>query len=210
MKNHLLRILPALACVLLIGGPGSGPLPAQTHPEPSIIVEAWEFEIEFGAPRVTPVRTIDGNLQYYWYLPYTVTNNTGEDRLFVPRFDVLTNEGDLISAGRKVDPGVFDAVKLEQQNDLLESPVHVIGRLLQGEDNARDSVTIWPAPAKDVDRMWVFISGLSGETTTIAHPTTGEKIILRKTLMLEIETPGTLPALSKKPVQIISKKWIMR
>ena len=209
MKISVIRCVCMAAVLALVSLVGHSVL-AQSYPEPKVITEAWEFEIEFGTPCVTPVRTIDGQIKYYWYLPYTVTNNTGEDRLYVPKFEILTNQGHLISAGRKVDPGVFDKIKVEQSNDLLESPVQVIGRLLQGEDNARDSVAIWAAPTKDVDRMWVFIAGLSGETATVQHPETNEKIVLRKTLMLEIQTPGTLASLSKKPVEIISKKWIMR
>ncbi len=183
---------------------------ARSYPEPNIISSAWQFEFDFKQPRVVAVTGIDGERQFYWYLPYTVTNRTGEDRTFVPRFTVLTNEGHLIEAGRKIEPAVFEAIKKEQRNDLLESPVQVIGRLLQGQDNARDSVAIWRAPDADVDRIWVFVSGLSGETATIQHPLTDEKVVLRKTLMLDFEVPGTLPALIGKPITDIDTQWVMR
>jgi hypothetical protein len=191
--------------------------PAMSHPEPKIITEAWEFDFTFKQPRVISVKDIDGMTRYYWYLPYTVTNNTGEDRLFVPHFAVLTDAGHLISAGRDVDPTIFAAVYAEQRDELLESPVKIIGRLLQGEDNARSSVAIWQAPEQDVDKMWVFIAGLSGETAIVDNPvpdddpeTDDQTVVLRKTLMIEFETPGTIDDLRNKPVVQTGKKWIMR
>ena len=52
-----------------------------------------------------------------------------------------------------------------------------VGRILQGEDNARESVVVWPASEHDVDAFEVFISGLSGETAVVMDPVTGQPML---------------------------------
>ncbi len=184
---------------------------AYSYAEPSIIPQSWQFDFDFVSPRLISVTAPgDAEPRWYWYLPYTVTNRTGEDRLWVPRFVVYTDHGDVIEAGKGVSPVVYSAIAEERENPLLESPIQVIGRLLQGEDNARDSVAIWPAPTEDVDTMSVFVSGLSGETQAVTDPASGQKVIVRKTLMLNFTTPGAQAHLATKPVRFKSRSWVMR
>lgn len=183
----------------------------EAFPEPDLVSDAWQFDFEHEAPRRIVVR-LPGEKQatIYWYLPYTVTNNTGEDRLFIPSFTVLTDAGDLITAGEKIDPLVYEAIEQQEKNPLLESPIEVIGKLLQGEDNARDSVAIWPAPASDVDRMTIFVGGISGETAVVTNPRTDEQVVLRKTLALTYDTPGDPGHLMTTPVIPAGEEWVMR
>jgi hypothetical protein len=184
---------------------------AHSAPEPQAITTAWQFDMEFDQLRMIEVKlpTTEGS-SFFWYLPYTVTNNTGEDRLFIPEFTVLGSDGSLVTAGRKINPIVFDAIKARLENPLLESPLQVLGNVLQGEDNARDSVAIWPVEFSDIDTMRVFVTGLSGETAIVADPMTDEEVILRKTLMLGFETPGDLTHVLTKPITFAQRTWVMR
>ena len=188
---------------------------AATHhvhafPEPRIVTDSWKIDFQFETPRVINVVTEPGQpAQTFWYLPYTVTNESGEDQMFIPDIRILTNEGQLLQAGRNVPPNVFDAIKAEQRNKLLESPIEVIGRILQGEDNAKDSVAIWAAPEADVDAITITIKGLSGETTVVKNPESGEEIVLRKTLMLQFATPGGTAAATRR-VTLLDTDWVMQ
>jgi len=105
---------------------------------------------------------------------------------------------------------VFDTVDKSLGNSLLESPVTVVGRILQGEDHAKDSVLLWEAPGADVKWFRVFVAGLSGETTEITDPLSGEALLLRKTLMSEYHTPGDIRHTADKPVVPREREWIMR
>ncbi len=174
-------------------------------PEPQLVPNAWQFEFDYGKPRLILVES-----QYYWYLPYTVTNRTGQDRLFIPDITVMADNGQMVAAGRKVPPAVFNAIKAEQRNPLLLSPVDVIGRLLQGEDNARDSVAVWPALPGDVDHYDVFFGGISGETAVVQNPRTDEMTVLRKSLHLTFVTPGTPAELIGQPIEQVREQWVMR
>jgi len=180
-------------------------------PEPRLVSPSWQFEFDYEKPRLILV-DLPGKVekQYYWYLPYTVTNRTGEDRLFIPAVAVMSNTGKIMTAGRKVSPAVFRAIKRHERNPLLQSPVDAIGKLLQGEDNAKDSVAIWPASEGDVDRYDLFIGGLSGETVVVKNPETDEMVVLRKSLHLRFVTPGTPAELIGQPIEKVDEEWVMR
>lgn len=147
------------------------------HPKPSIVSPSWSLDLELQTPRTIAARDFSGSLRWYWYLPYTLTNHTGEDRLYTPQVTVTDNLGQIIQVGREIPPTVYPAVKSRLRNPLLESPEQVVGKILQGEDFARDSVFIWPVSEKDVDEFTIFISGADGETQVLVSPVTGEPVM---------------------------------
>ena len=184
---------------------------ARAYPEPAIVSMSWEFGVKIGEPGFIKIKSpgdIDPKL--YFYVPYTVTNNTPKERLFVPGITMTTDAGDLIDAGRGVAPSVYDRLKRHLRNDLLENPAQVVDRLLVGNDNARDSIAVWEMPTHDIDEVRIFFGGLSGETQEVEHPITGERILLRKTLMLDYDTPGSTPNAARKKIKLREKTWVMR
>ena len=58
---------------------------------------------------------------------------------------------------------------------------------LQGEDNARESVAIWPAPKHDVNNISIFIGGLSGETHRMYKVTDGGDTPLKPGLFIAVK-----------------------
>ena len=72
------------------------------------------------------------------------------------------------------------------------------------------SNTIWPMPPHDVDRATIFFQGLSGETYEVPDPQTGETHLLRRTLMLEYQTPGSIEKQPRKPWLFRDESWIVR
>lgn len=195
--------------MMFAGWMGASALHAAAYPEPRIVTDSWELEFEFDEPRTIAVER-GGETRLYWYMTYTVRNESGEDQLFVPEAWAATDAGDLLAANRDVPPAVFRAIEEQEDNPLLENPVQVVGRLLQGEDNARDSVFIWPVPEHDVDYIRMFIGGLSGETHDVEDPETGETYVLRKTLMLEYATPGDVSHTAQKPFIFEGREWVVR
>lgn len=181
----MFRVLTA-AMMLLVG---VSVLQAQA-PEPSIISEDWKFDFDYDKPRVIRVPNEKGGFDWYWYITYEVTNNNDEDLLFLPGFTIATDKGHIIEANRGISPLAFPAIKQELKNPLLDSPAAIVGNLRQGSDYAKQGVIIWKDLGEDIDSFDVFVAGLSGETTTVKHPVTGEEIYLRRTLKLGYETPG--------------------
>jgi len=209
MRHHPSRKMWVAACVagaavlMSLGRAGA-------FPQPSIVPTSWQLEIRYDHPRALPVR-LPGEAapRIYWFLTYTVTNNTGEDQNFVPEIMLLTDSGDLIRANRNIPPRVFATIKQELRNPLLRSPTEVVGRLLQGPDNAVDGVAIWPMPEHDVNQVSIFIQGLSGETYEV-DDAAGQKHLLRRTLMLDYSTPGSVEQQPRKPWLFKGQKWVVR
>ncbi|HUW81649.1 MAG TPA: hypothetical protein VMZ31_02485 [Phycisphaerae bacterium] len=199
----------------------------------------WQFDFEFTAPRRIVVK-LPGHErpQVYWYTIYRATNNTGRDRLLFPAFEVLYQTGDSVGrveADMGTNPAVFAAIKQKHTKayPFLAEPVLAIGRLLQGSDNARTSVAIWPPIDERADRFSVYVAGLAGrtelvrnphydrsqpETTKAALPDGTEVSVtvnprfftLRKVLRIDYEFRGDPEARrSQHPVEA-GRSWVMR
>ena len=209
-----------------------------TFAQPSIVNPSWEFDLEVGRPNAIKVRDDRGVERWYWYLPYKVINNSGEDRLFVPEITVIDEKGRIVQANRRIPGEVFPAISQRLGNSLLLSPNDVVGRLLQGGDFAKESVAIWPASREDVDEMTIFFTGADGETQPLKSPSTGETLMepvvdpvtgepvldadgqpemrpmmVRRTRAYTYATPGTLGRsddLQQQPVRLIDQTTVMR
>lgn len=180
------------------------------YPEPAVVARTWQFDFSHGQPQPIAVSDIHGTPRWYWYMPFKVTNNTGTERVLVPEITIATDQGDIITAGRDVPASVYAAVRERLGNPLLEHPIRVVGRILQGEDHARETVAIWPAFPHDTDTLNIFVSGLSGETQIINHPVTQEPVPMRKTLMISYGLPGSNPHPQAQNLVPRGDTWIMR
>ena len=183
---------------------------AQAYPEPAIVSPSWSFEIEVQKPEAIAIEDVDGSIRWFWYITYKVVNPTSEDLLFIPEISVANDTGEIITAGENVPATVFPAIKQRLGNPLLQSPVEVVGKLLQGEDFAREGVAIWPVSEKDVDAFSVFIAGLNGETQNAVNPVTGESVLVRRTLMLDYKSPGNFDNPQDQPILEAGRREIMR
>ena len=179
-------------------------------PQPSVVPRAWQLDFEIDKPQPVSVRDVNDQLRWYWYVTYTVQNNTPQERLFIPEIAVATDEGDIITAGQNVPANVFAAVKKRHGNPLLLSPIQIVGRLLLGADFAKQGVAIWPAFDHPVDAVDLFFAGLSGETQAIEHPLTKEQVVMRKVLMVKFATPGDHTHAQRQAVIARGEEWVMR
>ncbi len=221
MKRIVVMIVVAAAASLLVPGDG------YTAPEPSEAKVKWELEIRLDPPRPIRIQLVGREKkQTFWYMLYTVTNRTGKDQFFVPDFDLYTDTGELIHSGRKTPTAVFSAIKSLHNNPLLKNTPDMAGKILQGEDNAKDSVAMWHDFDPKAGSFDIFIGGLSGETAKITLPypirvtkidAKGKKkvswettLLLTKTLQLTYKVPGEADSRTRTGVNQVKKKWVMR
>ena len=205
------RVLGILFAAVALGAGLGVVRSAEGYPEPKIVQDTWQMDVTYGEPKMISVGLPgEQGKRLYGYITYTVTNRTGADQLFVPEFLVVTDAGDVIEGNRGVNPAVYRAIAARERNPLMQEPASAVGRLLQGKDQARDSVVIWEIPSHDVDEVRVYFAGLSGETHIVADPAGGEDKVLRKNLMLVYDTPGDASHRSDVPYNLKSASWVVR
>ena len=201
--------------------------PAQAAPRPSEVPVSWEIEIHLETPQAIEVAVSgEGGVKRFWYLRFTVTNQTGEDRIFVPECTLYTDTGQILRAGQNVPTTVFKAVQKLYNDPLLTDLTGVTGKLLQGEDNAKTGVAIWPDFDPTAGMIDIFIGGLSGETAQVQLPTPiqvtemdakgdlrvveKDKAILSKTLQRSYGIPGEAAARLLTKAKLLREDWVMR
>lgn len=211
-------------------------------PQPLEVPAAWQLDIDVQIPR--PIQVVlpgDATPTTFWYLLYTVTNRYRDpqtqrptEQIFVPDLALYTDTGQLLRAGKKSPNVVYEAIKKRHNNPHLKDMVAITGKLLFGEDNAKDGVAIWPDFDPQAGAFDIFVGGLSGEILEVKLPKpiprprlddAGKpledkdgKILmeevstlrLTKTVHLRYEIPGEARARGRAPVKLLSKKWIMR
>ncbi|MFW5653988.1 MAG: hypothetical protein ACOC0P_08065, partial [Planctomycetota bacterium] len=75
----------------------------------------------------------------------------------------------------------------------------------------REGMLVFPAgDLVEVDKVSVFIAGLSSETQVAINPETGEELVVRKTLELQYEVPGEPMRNPSTPVRFVGQRWVMR
>jgi len=217
------------------------------QPEPSPVRVSWELSF-----KPTPPMRIQVKTQTYWYMLYTVTNNTGEDVNFHPEIVRVNEIESELPAGKveaqpqkaariTLDPAivgphskVFQTIQQRhaKTHPFLVPPVDAIGKLLQGDDNARTSVAVFHDLDPRVSKFTIYVSGLSGERITKPNPAydpqrAGNKtdktpgmtsdngdnpkfFVLRKTLALPYILPGDVKTRKSAKPKLGRMTWVMR
>jgi hypothetical protein len=180
------------------------------HPKPSVYPKSWQIDIAHGKPARTVV-SVPGQAvpQAYWYMTYTVTNNSGEERTFLPVFELLTEDGKILRSDRNVPLRVFETIKKQTGMKFLEQSTQIAGPIRLGEDQARDGVAIWSEPNLEMGSFSIFVTGLSGEFATV-HSADDKETILRKTLQLNYLIRGDEVYPGEDEVNDNPEQWIMR
>lgn len=202
------------ACTLLLAALLAGAVLTAMAPEPDPAPKRWELDVQMGPLRVATLEAPGRGERVYFYQTFRVTNNTGREIFFAPAFDLATDRGDVVRAGREVPGSVVRTLLDRLENPLLQDQYSVIGPLLQGEENAREGLVVWLAPDIASDEISVFGIGFSGESESyfVPHPETGEmaEVVLRKTLRTTYCLPGELHQRGAQPLIECGRRWIMR
>jgi hypothetical protein len=198
-------------------------------PKPSVVPVSWDLDFKAQELRSIMV-TLPGEAKpkKFWYLQYTIINNTKADQVFVPEMVIYTDTGQVLDAGNKVPTPVFTAIQKRVNNPLLMESVGITGKILQGEDNAKDGVAIWRDIDPEARAFDIFIGGLSGERVkvetptgaeapkTLGEPTTsapttqGGYVFLSKTLQYHYTLPGDPTKRDSNMPKLESTDWVMR
>ena len=115
MPTHTKALFIVLVvAAALCGGAGI----SRGYPLPSALEKSWTFEVSYSTPHPVMVPDADGIPHWYWYLPYTVVNRTGADRMFVPEVLVVNEEvhGQMIPAKAAA---LIDAIVAQEKSDAL-------------------------------------------------------------------------------------------
>jgi len=217
MKRIAALLLAGLAC---LG-------PAASAPVPSEVPLTWELDFQHQTPQPIQVRLPgDEKPTTFWYMLYTVSNGTDRDRVYMPQFVMYTDTGMLVPADRNVPGLVFHAIKERHNNPLLTDMTGMTGKLLQGSDNAKDGVAIWPDIDPKAGGFDVFVGGLSGEAVTLKLPkpvvvtemgddgkpreVSKTAITLHKTRRLRFKLPGEAEGRTYGKAVEVEKDWVMR
>ncbi len=179
-------------------------------PEPDPVPRRWQLEIEPGPLRVATVNVKDLGPRSYIYMTYRVTNSSGDDLLFAPLFELSTGDGQTLRSGRDVPQAVTNELLASAQDPFMQDQISIIDELLQGEENAKRGIIVWPLKELSPAKVTIYAAGFSGETKTVESPDGKQKFVLRKTLMLDFDTPGSLLGQKSQPIPVRSKNWIMR
>lgn len=222
----------AVASLLCLGSAlAACPALAADYPEPSPYPVSWELDFQHDRPKRIVVTIPGQGNRAFWYMPYTVTNNTDEDRMFLPVFEMVTRDGKIIRSDKGVPLRVFEEIRRHERAryPFLQPHYKVVDTLRVGEDQAKDGVAIWPEPMSEMGNFSIYVSGLSGETVTmkmvdgvpvrVKPENTALELkgvdekdvkILRKTLQLNYVVYGdeVYPGLDEVNVQ--PEKWVMR
>ena len=191
------------------------------YPEPAVVQRPgdWTLEVVFSQPQQISVKSPgDPATKRYWYIILTLTNRIGSDVPFYPACDLMTDTFQILPAGKGIRQGVFEQIKLRHQGryPFLEHVDFAGNRILEGVDNTKDIVVIWPDFEPKAKNITLFMAGFSNETVAIDHPAATDdqgnptKVYLRKTLALEyaVGADAKLRALAKLAYK--GKRWVMR
>jgi hypothetical protein len=188
-----------------------------SYPKPSPYPITWELKFKHSAPKRIVVDSGTGAPQAYWYVTYTVTNNTDQERTFLPVFEMLTENGDVIRSDRSLPYRVFTDIKAREKSQFLEHFTQIGGEIRLGEDEAKDGVAIWKEPNPEMGSFSIFLTGLSGEAARLkdaegkdVKDADGQPVILRKTLQMNYFVRGdeVYPGLDE--VNTRPEQWVMR
>lgn len=205
--NHLLR---ALAMFMALAVAAVPPTVCRAAPEPEAVPRRWQLRVQPGDLRVATIDVPGIGPRTFLYMTYKVVNSSGEDRDFSPWFELATDTGQIIRAGRDVPHAVVQELLRKIDNPFLQDDLSVQGRLLQGEENAREGLVVWPAVDMSASEYTVFAMGFSGETKTVTKPDSGGDVVLRKSLMLVHEGTGRLDPTTGRPLNRTAERWILR
>ena len=191
--------------------------------KPSRALLSWELKFSFSDPqRIT--LTLPGANQpaTYWYMLYTVENDTDHDVPFYATAELVTASLQVVKGGEQISPTVYDAIKARHKitHPFMIDPSRVSGTLLQGEDNAKTSMVVFRQFNREDNAFSIYFSGLSGEIKQQPNPSfdasqpeskkNPRTFTLRKTLEIKYDLPGdeTTRRLAK-PIRR-ERGWVMR
>ncbi|MHC4063725.1 MAG: hypothetical protein ACYSUI_04395 [Planctomycetota bacterium] len=214
------RLSAILTVLALAIAPGDDTAAA---PEPSLSPQSWELDFEFRDPtRITLTLPGDSQPTTFWYLLYSVTNNTGDEIEFYPSFHLVTDTLQVVEGGSNISPRVYEAIRArhKKEHPFMVDPPAVFGLLKQGEDNRLTSAAVFRNFDPEASHFTIYVGGLSGELARLSNPAfdplkaesdkNSRSFVLRKTLAIEYDLPGDSRTRARAVPTRVKRDWVMR
>lgn len=204
-------------------GLGMVPVAMLAAPRGRSTATDWQLDLAFHDPqRISVQLPGDREQSVYWYLLYTVTNHTGQDRGFFPSFRLVTDTLQVIEGGADINPRIEDRIvaRHKGQYPFMLPPAKAPGMLLQGEANQRTSFVVFRDFDKKASSFGVYAGGLSGVIDLRPNPafdsskpesqTNARQFLLRRTLELQFDFPGDSVTRARSVPVRQNRRWVMR
>ena len=208
---------PILAAVVLASVATFTSTAPARYPQPSVYPIAWELDFKYETPRRIVVE-IPGQAapKAFWYMTYVATNNTDQEQIFLPKFEMLTKTGQIVRSNRETSPAVFEAIARRERSKPLQPSLKLQGTILVGEDQAKYGVAVWEEVEARPGSFTIFVNGLSGETAPLTDSTgkpmmdkDNQPITLRKSRQLDYTVRGD-ELYAGDPIEKTGDTWVMR
>lgn len=210
-RMHRLVLVVSAVCVMGLHQAGAQTPPAapSSLPQPSVYPTTWELKFTYEKPQRVVVEVPGQGVRAYWYLPYTVTNTTGQERMFLPVFEMVGEDGKIRRSDKSIPPAVIEAIRGREGNKFIQSSIAAAGELRLGPTEAKYGVAVWPEPMPEMGSFAILVGGLNGEYQKVKNAA-GEEVILRKTLQLNYLVRGDEVYPGEDEVNENPSLWIMR
>jgi hypothetical protein len=158
----------------------------------------WVLNLRFYEPRLITVDIPGRGRRLCWYLRYEVLNQTGEPRVFNPKFELVCTDMPGKTYVDQILPKAQEAIR-EQEDPLhhmnilntqtiSEKPIQVTRP--GGPPKPVTGVAIWDDVPADANRFSIFVSGLSNGYSLAEIPPDNKQMVRSKTLQLNFKRIG--------------------
>jgi len=173
----------------------------------------WVLDYAYKPVRITNVDIPGKGRRLVHYMYYRIVNHTGEPRVLVPQFTLVTDTNK-----RYEDTVLPQAVKIIQAREDPTVPVlgavNIMGTVppstRQGVDDAVYGVAVWEGVDPHADRFSIYVRGLSDGYQLVQPPGTEKPVVRYKTLRIDFLRPGDARNLNEKEIQPMDPpyEWI--
>ena len=182
------------------------------------VPDIWTLKLNYRNPRYIMVDIPGKGRRLIWYMRYYVVNDTGKPRHVIPKFTIVTDQGDvyedvvLPSAQRAVMVREDPTMQLHNSVTLAKDPVPYTP--VEGRPIQIHGVAFWDGGEElmKAKSFEVFVTGLSNGYVKVEPKQDGaDAEMLRKTLRLPFSKPGDVFNPDQKEIRIGgSPSWIYR
>jgi hypothetical protein len=205
------------------------PIPRGVVPPNNTIVDAsvlprdkkgiWVLDFAFKPMRMATVDIPGKGRRQVHYLWYRVINRTGQPRMFVPQFTLVTDTKQRLEDTPGLPQAVRQISAREQAtniNLLVNGPTSMgiipASGKKEGIDDAVFGVAIWEGVDPKADSFSVFVRGLSDGFQLVKPPNASEKDTVQrdKTLRIDFSRPGDDRKLNEREIHLLDPpyEWI--
>ena len=165
----------------------------------------WVLDFAFRPLRIWTVELPGKGRRPIHYLYYKVVNRTGQPRMFVPQFVMVTEEGK-----RFEDQVIPEAIPIIQAREDRTIPVlgavSIMGVIppstKEGVDDAVYGVAVWDNWDNKADRFSIYVRGLSDGYKETSGQTATKPTVRYKTLKIDFTRRGDERNITEKEIEL--------